>query len=98
MGLDLVRIDLVSWEVRKALTNQVMMSAIIELGKGIVGAADFAAAITSFSQEVLRRWAYAHNLTALDQYLAHLMAELFTQMELSSKREKACVNSNAILA
>ena len=47
---------------------------MIKLGKEIVGAAEFAAAITSFSQEVVRRWAYAHNLTALDQYLAHLMA------------------------
>ena len=47
---------------------------MIKLGKEIVGAAEFAAAITSFSQEVVRRWAYAHNLTALDQYLARLMA------------------------
>ena len=56
-----------SWEVQKAVVIQIMTSAITELGKGIVDVAQFAAAATGFSQEVVRRWAFSY-FTALNQY------------------------------
>ena len=88
----------VSWEVQKALAIQIMSSAMTELGKGIVDAAKFAAATTGFSQEVVRRWAYAH-FTALDQYPGSLndLDLDFIQTELSSEQGKACGNPDAIL-
>ena len=69
-----------------------------ELGKGIVDAAKFAATTTGFSQEVVRRWAFAY-FTALDQYPGSLNdVDLdFIQTELSSERGKACGNPDAIL-
>ena len=88
----------VSWEVQKALAIQIMTSAMTELGKGIVDAAKFAATTTGFSQEVVRRWAYAY-FTALDQYPGSLndLDLDFIQTELSSERGKSCGNPDAIL-
>ena len=57
----------VSWEVQKAVAIQIMTSAMTELGKGIVDAAQFAAAATGFSQEVVRRWAFSY-FTTLNEY------------------------------
>ena len=82
----------VSWVVQKALAIQIMTSAMTELGKGIVDAAKFAATTTGFSQEVVRRWAYAY-FTALDQYPGSLndLDLDFIQTELSSERGKLVV-------
>ena len=88
----------VSWEVQKALAIQIMMSAMTELGKGIVDAAKFAAATTGFSQEVVRRWAFSY-FTALNQYPG-LVDDLdihFIETQLSSERGKGCGNADSIL-
>ena len=67
-----------------------------ELGKGILDAAKFAAATTGFSQEVVRRWAYAYS-TALDRYPGSLndIDFDFIETELSSEWGKACGNPDA---
>ena len=67
-----------------------------ELGKGIVDAAQFAAATTGFSQEVVRRWVFSY-FTNLNQYPGSLDDLDFTATQLSSERGKACGNADAIL-
>ena len=69
-----------------------------ELGRGIVDAARFAAATTGFSQEIVRRWAYAY-FTALEQYPGSLndIYLNFLQTELLSEQGKACGNPDVIL-
>ena len=57
----------VAWEVQKAVAIQIMTSAMTELGKGFVDAAQFATATTGFFQEVVRRWAFSY-FTDLNQY------------------------------
>ena len=59
------RFCIVSWEVQKTFAKQI--SAMTELGEGIIDAAQFAAATTGFSQQVVRRWAFSY-FTALNQY------------------------------
>ena len=57
----------VSWELQKAMAIQMMTAAMMEFDKGIVDAAKFAAAVTGFSHEVIRRWAFAC-FSTLSQY------------------------------
>ena len=69
-----------------------------ELGKGIVEASKFAAAVTGFSHEVVRRWAFAY-FGNLSEYPGSLdnIDDHYIETELSSERGKACGNPTAIL-
>ena len=87
----------VSWEVQKALAIQIMTSAMTELGKGIIDAAKFATATTSYSQ-VVCRWAFSY-FTALNQYPGSVddLNIHFIETQLSSERGKGCGNADSIL-
>ena len=88
----------VSWEIQKAMAIQIMAEAMTQLNKGILEAANFAAAATGFSQEVVRRWAFAYFCT-LSQYPGSLedIDSEYVEMELSSERGKACGNVTSLL-
>ena len=88
----------VSWEIQKALAIQMMTAAMTELDKGIVEASKFAAAVTGFSHQVVRRWAFAY-FSNLSQYPGSLdnIDDHYIETELSSERGKACGNPTVIL-
>ena len=75
-----------------------MTAAMTELGKGIVEASKFFAAVTGFSHEVVWRWAFAY-FSTLSQYPGSLddIDNQFVETELSSERVKVCGNPTAIL-
>ena len=74
------------WEIQKAMAIQMMTAAMTELGKGIVGASKFSAAVTGFSHEVVRRWTFAY-FSTLSQYPGSLddIDDQFVETELSSE-------------
>ena len=80
------------------MATQLMAAAVTKLGKEILEAAKFASAVTGFSHEVIRRWAFSY-LTTLSQYPGSLddIDDQFIEAELSSERGKACGNPTAIL-
>ena len=68
-----------------------MTSAMTELGKGIIEAANFAATVTGFSSEVVRRWAFVY-FSNLVQYPGSTddIDYDYLETELSSERGKGC--------
>ena len=88
----------VSFEIQKALSIQLMTTAMTELEKGIVEASKFAATVTGFSSEVVRRWTFAY-FSNLAQYPGSIddIDHEYMEMELSSERGRGCGNPTAIL-
>ena len=88
----------VSFDIQKAIAIQLMTSAMTELGKGIIEAAKFAATVTGFSSEVVRRWAFVYfsNLVQHPGSTDDIDLE-YLEAELSSERGKGCGNPTAIL-
>jgi hypothetical protein len=80
----------VSWEIQKVMAIQMMTAAMTELGKGIVKASKFAAAVIGFSHEVVRRWAFAYfgNLSEYSGSLDNIDYH-YIETELSSERGKS---------
>ena len=88
----------VSFEVQKTIALQLMTAAMTELSKGIVEGAKFAANVTGFSSEVVRRWTFVF-FSNLVQYPGSLedIDNEYMETDLSSERGKGCGNPDAIL-